>query len=247
MRFIHGYIRIVLSSIPLGFRVRLIAQIGLLSPAKYSANNNNYLCNICAAHFTFSMGHAASTLAIGQAFSAHTRAHLNTLEHTHIHTHSDGGTRHRIYLCCIFVVAAVLAGFVNRKIDFTYVCVCIYRICVCVCMYIMYVCTHSHSLWRKTTFREYYTHSRALTLTQRHGHRHWQRLTPAAAQQFDGPKNNNNNNKKQSATVLSCRMVLHDEKSKTQLKLLWGKSIFTARSARRRQQQQKQQQQRHAQ
>lgn len=71
-------------------------------------------------------------------------------------------------------------------------CVCVYILCVCV--YILYVCTHSHSLRRKTTFREYYTHSRALTLTQRHGHRHWQRLTPAAAQRFDGPNNNKKNN-----------------------------------------------------
>lgn len=63
----------------------------------------------------------------------------------------------------------------------------------------MYVCTHSHSLRRKTTFREYYTHSRALTLTQRHRHGHWQRLTPAAAQRFDGPKNNNKNNNEQCA------------------------------------------------
>lgn len=166
MRFIHRYIRIVLSSIPLGFRVRLIAQIGLLSPAKYSANNNNYLCNICAAHFTFSMGHAASTLAIGQAFSAHTRAHLNTLEHTHIHTHSDGGTRHRIYLCCIFVVAAVLAGFVNRKIDFTYVCVCIYRISVCVCVCILCMCVHTRTRCGEKQLFANITHTHA------HSHSH---------------------------------------------------------------------------
>lgn len=162
MRFIDGYIRIVLSSVPLGFCVRLIAQIVLLSPAKYSANNNNYLCNICAAHFTFSMGHAASTLAIGQAFSAHTR----TLEHSGTHTHWDGGTRHRIYLCCIFVVAAVLAGFVNRKIDFiyTYVCVCIYRICVCV--YYVHISVHTRTRCGEKQLFANITHTHA------HSHSH---------------------------------------------------------------------------
>lgn len=142
--------------------MQLIAQIGLLSLAKYSANNNNYLCNICAAHFTFSMGHAASTLAMGQAFSAHTRAHTRTLEHTY--THADGGTRHRIYLCCIFVVAAVLAGFVNRKIDFIYtcVCVCIYPMCVC----ILCMCVHTRTRCGEKQLFANITHTHA------HSHSH---------------------------------------------------------------------------
>lgn len=212
--------------------MQLIAQIGLLSPAKYSANNNNYLCNICAAHFTFSMGHAASTLAMGQAFSAHTRAHSNTLTHTRMGALDTEFT----YVCCIFVVAAVLAGFVNRKIDFIYTCVCVCIYILCVSVYFMYVCTHSHSLRRKTTFREYYTHSRALTLTQRHRHGHWQRLTPAAAQRFDGPKNNNKNNNEQYADRAELQNGSARRKVKNTTETSLGKKYFysTLGSARRR-------------
>lgn len=145
--------------------MQLIAQIGLLSPAKYSANNNNYLCNICAAHFTFSMGHAASTLAMGQAFSAHTRAHSNTLTHTRMGALDTEFT----YVAYLLLQQFWQVSLTGKLTLYIRVCVCIYISCVCV--YIMYVCTHSHSLRRKTTFREYYTHSRALTLTQKHGHR----------------------------------------------------------------------------
>lgn len=149
------------------------------------------------------------------------RTHAHT--RTHLHTRGWGHSTPN-YLCCIFVVAAVLAGFVNRKIDFIYtsVCVCVYISYVCV--YIMYVCTHSHSLRRKTTFREYYTHSRALTLTQRHGH--WQRLTPAAAQRFDGPKNNNKNNNEQYADRAELQNGSARRKVKNTTETSLGKKYF---------------------
>lgn len=110
------------------------------------------------------------------------------------------------------------------------VCVCVYISYVCV--YIMYVCTHSHSLRRKTTFREYYTHSRALT--QRH--RHWQRLTPAAAQRFDGPKNNNKNNNAQYADRAELQNGSARRKVKNTTETSLGKKYFysTLGSARRR-------------
>lgn len=208
--------------------MQLIAQIGLLSPAKYSANNNNYLCNICAAHFTFSMGHAASTLAMGQAFSAHTRAHSNTLTHTRMGA-LDTEFTYVAYLLLQQFWQVSLTGKLTL-----YIRVCVYISYVCV--YIMYVCTHSHSLRRKTTFREYYTHSRALTLTQRHRHGHWQRLTPAAAQRFDGPKNNNKNNNEQYADRAELQNGSARRKVKNTTETSLGKKYFysTLGSARRR-------------
>lgn len=210
--------------------MQLIAQIGLLSPAKYSANNNNYLCNICAAHFTFSMGHAASTLAMGQAFSAHTRAHSNTLTHTRMGALDTEFT----YVAYLLLQQFWQVSLTGKLTLYIRVCVCVYISYVCV--YFMYVCTHSHSLRRKTTFREYYTHSRALTLTQRHRHGHWQRLTPAAAQRFDGPKNNNKNNNEQYADRAELQNGSARRKVKNTTETSLGKKYFysTLGSARRR-------------
>lgn len=114
------------------------------------------------------------------------RTHAHT--RTHLHTRGDGGTRHRIYLCCILVVAAVLAGFVNRKIDFIYTSVCVYIYILCVCVY--YVCVYTLALAAaKNNFsRILHTLTRTHTHTETRTQRHWQRLTPAAAQRFDGPK-----------------------------------------------------------
>lgn len=99
-----------------GFCVQLIAQIVLLSPAKYSAKLSKlFVQHLCSTFYIFD---GACSEYFGDRVG--TRTLTNT--HTHTYTHWEGGTRHRIYLCCIFV-AAVLAGFVNRKIDFIYVCV----------------------------------------------------------------------------------------------------------------------------
>lgn len=142
----------------MGFCVQLIAQIGLLSPAKYSANNNNYLCNICAAHFTFSMGHAASTLAMGQAFSAHTRAHSNTLTHTRMGALDTEFT----YVAYLLLQQFWQVSLTGKLTLYIRVCVCIYILCVCV----DYVCVYTLALAAaKNNF------SRILhTLTRTHTH-----------------------------------------------------------------------------
>lgn len=149
-----------------------------------------------------------------------------THAHTHTYTHADGGTRHRIYLCCIFVVAAVLAGFVNRKIDFIYtsVCVCIYILCVCV----YYVCVYTLALAAaKNNFsRILHTLTRTHTHTETRTQRHWQRLTPAAAQRFDGPKNNNKNNNEQYADRAELQNGSARRKVKNTTETSLGKKYF---------------------
>lgn len=164
------------------------------------------------------MGHAASTLAMGQAFSAHTRAHSNTLTHTRMGALDTEFT----YVAYLLLQQFWQVSLTGKLTLYIRVCVCIYISCVCV--YIMYVCTHSHSLRRKTTFREYYTHSRALTLTQTHGH--WQRLTPAAAQRFDGPKNNNKNNNEQYADRAELQNGSARRKVKNTTETSLGKKYF---------------------
>lgn len=162
------------------------------------------------------MGHAASTLAMGQAFSAHTRAHSNTLTHTRMGALDTEFT----YVAYLLLQQFWQVSLTGKLTLYIRMCVCIYPMCVCILC--MYLCTHSHSLRRKTTFREYYTHSRALTLTQRH----WQRLTPAAAQRFDGPKNNNNKNNEQYADRAELQNGSARRKVKNTTETSLGKKYF---------------------
>lgn len=144
----------------MGFCVQLIAQIGLLSPAKYSANNNNYLCNICAAHFTFSMGHAASTLAMGQAFSAHTRAHSNTLTHTRMGALDTEFT----YVAYLLLQQFWQVSLTGKLTLYIRVCVCVYIYTMCVCGLCM--CVHTRTRCGEKQLFANITHTHA------HSHSH---------------------------------------------------------------------------